>query len=153
MMRRIAVFFIAILGVFAFLAPASAQQAEDIGNHLVHYSAMSTRMVPPEVARAYGIERSGNRAMINIAVLQKADSGDAMDTPVHASVDASAVNLTGQPRNIELQEIVEDDAIYYIGTFRITNEETLTFNIEVRPEGSDQPADTFSFQQQFYVEE
>lgn len=152
MTRKLSAFLFAAAFAMLALQPAAAQQAEDIGNHLVHYSAMSTRMVPPEVARAYGIERSGSRAMINIAVLRKADSDGEMDTPVHASVDASAVNLTGQPRDIELQEVVEEDAVYYIGTFRIANEETLTFTIEVRPEGSSRPPETFSFQQQFYVE-
>jgi hypothetical protein len=142
------------LGFFLLAAaPAAAQQFEDIGDYRVHYSAMNTRMLPAEVARAYGIQRSGARAMINISVLRKAESDEAMDSPVPAEVNASAVNLTGQSRQIDLEEIEEEDAVYYIGTFRIANQETLTFTIEVRPEGSDGPPETFTFQQKFYVEE
>jgi hypothetical protein len=153
MNRRIAVFFIAALALLLASLSAQAQQFEDIGDYHVHYSAMNTRMLPAEVARAYGITRSGTRAMINITVLRAADGDGAMSEAVRATVNASAINLTGQPRDIELQEITEEDAIYYIGTFRIANEETLTFDISVRPEGSSQPPSEFSFQQKFYVEE
>jgi len=145
-----------LIGAFALLlAPAttSAQQAEDIGQHRVHYNALNTSALPAEVASAYGIQRSGSRAMLNIAVLRKADSTDSMDTPVQAKVEARAVNLTGQPRDIDLKEIKEEEAIYYIGTFRIHDEESLTFTISVQPEGSKQPPQQFSFQQQFYTQD
>lgn len=152
MIRTFAAALIAALFLLVLSPPGQAQQAEDIGDYRVHYSAMNTNMLPAEVARAYGIQRSANRAMINLAVLRKAEASNELDTPVQARIDVSAVNLTGQLREIELQEIEEENAIYYIGTFRITNEETLNFSIEVRPEGSDQPAESFSFQQKFYTD-
>lgn len=151
MTRQLAALFIGALALLLLPATAPAQQAEDIGQHLVHYNALNTNALPPEVASAYGIQRSGSRAMLNIAVLRKADTADSMDTPVKANVRARAVNLTGQARDIELREIEDDDAIYYIGTFRIHDEETLTFTITVRPEGSQQPPQVFNFQQQFYT--
>lgn len=153
MTRQLAVFFFTASALLLASFGSQAQQFENIGDYRVHYSAMNTRMLPAEVASAYGITRSGKRAMINISVLRKADSQDKMDAPVSASVDASAVNLTGQLREIPLREIQEEDAIYYIGSFRIANEETLTFDISVRPEGSQQPPAGFSFKQKFYVEE
>lgn len=153
MIRLLAGTIAAALVLMAISGPASAQQFEDIGDYRVHYSAMNTRMLPPEVAGAYDIQRSGNRAMINIAVLRKAESEGEMDTPVRAGVSASAVNLTGQRRDIDVREVDDGDAVYYIGSFRIANEETLTFTIEVQPEGSKQPAQTFTFKQQFYTEE
>lgn len=153
MIRLLAGTIITALALMALPNAASAQQFEDIGDYQVHYSAMNTRMLPAEVARAYGIQRSGSRAMINITVLRTADSDEAMSEPVRATVNTSAINLTGQRRDIELQEITEEDAIYYIGTFRIANEETLSFDISVRPEGSERPPSEFSFQQKFYVQE
>lgn len=153
MNRVLAAFSITAFALLLVPATAPAQQAEDIGQHLVHYNALNTNALPPEVASAYGIQRSGSRAMLNIAVLRKSDSADSMNTPTHAKVSARAVNLTGQPRDIELREIEDDDAVYYIGTFRIHNEETLTFTISVQPEGSKQPPQQFSFQQQFYTDD
>lgn len=132
--------------------PVAAQQFEDIGTHRVHYSTLNTALLPPAVASAYGIQRSGSRALLNIAVLQKASSSAALDEPVRAAVSARAVNLSGQQRSIVLEEIVDDSAVYYIGTFRISNEETLLFTVDVRPAGDDSSVHSFEFQQQFFTE-
>ena len=45
-----------------------------IGEHVVHFSALGTDQLPPEIARAYNIVRSKNRAMLNVSVLQAADN-------------------------------------------------------------------------------
>lgn len=145
-----ALFLVSLLALAA--APASAQQFEDIGDYRVHYNTLNTNLLPPEVARAYGVRRSANRAMLNIAVLRKADSENQMDTPVRAEVSAHAMNLTGQRRDIELQEVREEEAVYYIGTFRVANEETMNFTVSVRPLDGDQPPREFTFRQQFFTE-
>jgi len=53
--------------------PAEATSA-DIGNHVVHFSAQTTDQLPREVARAYQIQRSPERAMLNISIIRKSDS-------------------------------------------------------------------------------
>ncbi len=131
------------------VAPLPAQQAQDFGDFEVHYSTLNTNMLSPDVARAYSIQRSGNRAMLNIAVMDKNETG--LNTALAAEVSAEAINLTGQRRVIELEEIRDQDAIYYIGTFRIHNLETLNFQVSVQPEGSPRPRE-FSFRQQFFVD-
>lgn len=128
---------------------ARSQQAEDLGSHLVHYSAINTSQLTPQVASAFGIQRSASRALLNLAVLGKNDEG--MDRPVRARIQVQAVNLAGQRREVELREVTEQDAIYYIGSFRIHNEERITFRISVQPEDYPGPAREFSFQQQFFV--
>ncbi len=143
----------AIVLLFAALAlslcmPLVAQQSEDFGDFEVHYSTLNTNMLSPDVARAYGIQRSGNRAMLNVTVLDKSDSG--LNSAMTASVSAEATNLTGQRRVIDLQEIRDQDAIYYVGTFRIHNEEMLNFQLSVQPEGIPRPRQ-ISFRQQFFV--
>ena len=60
-------------------APGSAPvpQAREItrpnsatfGDYIVHFHAQSTTMLPVDVARAVGIQRGSNRAMLNIAVV------------------------------------------------------------------------------------
>jgi len=115
--------------------PVLAQQSQDYGNYVVHYNALNTNMLPPQVAKANNIMRSGSRALLNITVLKK--SGDKT-SPAHATVTAAATNLTGQRRQIQLREVTEPStdendpgAIYYLGEFRINNEETFDFHIEV----------------------
>lgn len=122
---------------------------ETFGDHVVHFNAQPTTMLPPEVARAFGIRRSGNRAMLNVTVLSRGE-GDS-STPVSASVSVDATNLLGQGKDIRMRELREGDAIYYIGEVMVANEEIITFNVSVRPEGVDAPHE-FRFRQQFYTD-
>ncbi len=138
-------------GLLLIAAGVSAEQSEDIGDHVVHYNTMSTMQLPTEVARAHDLQRSSSRALLNVAVLKKSDEGE-LPTPVTAEVTASAINLTGQRRNIRMREITEEDAIYYIGTFRIHDEETLDFTVRVTPAHSDQDPGEIRFRQQFFID-
>jgi hypothetical protein len=117
----------------------------DIGDHIVHFSAQSTDQLPPEVARAYNIVRSKNRAMLNVSVLK----GDS-NTPVTADITVKTVNLTGQLKNVTMRMIQEQEAIYYIGETPVANQETLIFDISVRPDGVDEASDV-RFKRQFYT--
>jgi len=146
-MKRMILTTLSVLAVL-ISTPLVAQQYEGFGSYEAHYSAINTSLLSPQVARAYDIQRSGNRAMLNIAVL-RTEEGE-QDEPVSARVSAELVNLTGQRRTIELQEIRDQGAIYYIGTFRITNEENVNFRISVQPDGYPR-AHEFTFRQQFYV--
>ena len=125
--------------------PAGATNA-DIGDHVVHFSAQSTDQLPPDVARAYNIVRSKNRAMLNVSVLREEDG-----VPVVAKVSVKTVNLTGQLKNVTMRQINEGDAIYYIGEVAIANRETLVFDISVTPDGS-QIARDVRFKRQFYTD-
>ena len=125
--------------------PAGATST-DIGDHVVHFSAQSTDQLPPEVARAYNIVRSKNRAMLNVSVLEEATS-----KPVAAAVTVKTVNLTGQLKNVTMREINEQDAIYYIGEVPVANRETLIFDISVMPDGSDESSDV-RFKRQFFTD-
>lgn len=125
--------------------PAGASSA-DIGNHVVHFSAQTTDQLPPEVARAYNIVRSPNRAMLNVSVLRAADN-----KPVEASVAVKTVNLTGQLKNVTMRQINEQDAVYYIGETPVANRETLIFDITVTPDGLDRPSEV-RFKRQFYTD-
>jgi len=125
--------------------PAGASSA-DIGTHVIHFSAQSTDQLPPEVARAYDILRSKNRAMLNVSVIRKSDN-----TAVTAAVNVKTVNLTGQLKNVTMRQIDEQDAIYYIGETAVANRETQVFDISVMPEGEDQATDV-RFKRQFYTD-
>jgi len=140
-----------ILLVLLTLSDTSeAQQSQDFGDYVVHYNALNTNFIPPQVAKGYGIHRSSSRALLNITVLKK-----VMNTPgtaVKANVTASGTNLTGQRREIDIREIKEaEGAIYYIGELPVHNLETYNFTVEVHPEGESAPL-IVKFRQQFYTE-
>ncbi|MFU8833195.1 MAG: DUF4426 domain-containing protein, partial [Wenzhouxiangella sp.] len=97
---------LAMIALCLSVSSASAQ-VEQINDHVIHYNTLSTSLIAPDVARSYGIQRSANRALLNIAVLREDDQG--LNTPVTASVSATAVNLAGQRRIIDMQEIRDQD--------------------------------------------
>jgi len=127
-------------------AEPAGESMKDIGDHIIHFSAQSTDQLPPEIARAYNIVRSKNRAMLNVSVLREADN-----VSVPATVTVQTVNLTGQLKNVTMRRIDEQEAIYYIGETPVANRETLIFDITVLPEGATVPSEV-RFKREFYTD-
>jgi len=119
------------------------------GDYVLHFNALSTDQLPPEVARAYNIVRSKNRAMLTVSIIKNVEN--APDVSQAGTVSATAANLTGQIKNLTLREIREDDAIYYIGDVAVANSETLVFKIDAVPENQ---TDRLSvrFSRQFFAD-
>lgn len=142
---------IRLIGVVAFVvmsAEAMAQSAQDFDHYVVHYNAMNASMLTPAVARQYNIQRSSSRGLLNITVLEKVM--EMPNRPVHAVVKVTARNLSGQLRTIDMQEVEEQGAIYYLGQIRVRDEEVFDFHVEATPDGSDTPL-TLDFRQRFYT--
>jgi len=130
-------------------AQSAAATSAEIGDYVVHFNAQSTDQLSPEVARAYNIVRSKNRAMLNVSIIRKSDNA-----PVVAAVTVKASNLTGQLKNVTMRRIEEPGdtaAIYYVGETAVANLETLIFDIGVIPEGENELSEV-RFTRQFYVD-
>jgi len=115
--------------------PQAARPSEDTQQDFdgleVHYNAIRTDQLTPDVARAYGIERSPGRVLLNVAMLATTTGGAA--TPVDGTVSASAHNLNGQLKSLAMRRVQEGPAVYFIGEVGISGEEILVFDIEVEP--------------------
>lgn len=152
-MRKILINMILTGSLFALSVSAFAQQSREFNDYVIHYNALRTDLLPPQVAQGYGIQRSSNRALLNISVMKKSEDGDGVEVPVAADIVVHAANLTGQRRDVELREISEADgeAIYYIGELPVHNLETYQFKLEVTPKGESEEL-LVEFRQQFYTE-
>lgn len=133
------------------LTPVYAAQFEMVDDYIIHYNAVNTSILSPKIAKAYGIVRSKNRALLNIAVRKKGSETEPVDSAVEAGIKASVVNLSKQLKEIEMEEIREPGAIYYIGVFAISNAETLDFTVEVKPENKGN-VHTIKFRQEFFAQ-
>ena len=127
---------------------ASAENSTRTGGYTIHHNAITTDSLPIQVANAYGIQRSKSRALLNVSVIR--DVPGEMGTPVHAQVRVAAKTLLGQIRPLELREIVEDQAIYYIADFPVAHREVLLFQFEVLPDGARYPLQA-SMRQEFWT--
>lgn len=131
------------------LGAAHAEQSSSNGDYTVHYSAFTTDTLQPEVARVYQIERSNKRGMVNVSVLKKLMGTPGQ--PVRADVKVTATNLHGQAQTIPVRELNDGGAIYYIGEFPVSNQDTLMFRIEATPEGQTEGIRA-QFDQEFFTD-
>ena len=129
-------------------AVAFAEQSKIFGDYTIHYSAFTTDTLSPEVAKQYQIQRSKNRAMVNISVL-KNEQG-SIGKPVRAKIEGAVKNLSEQLRTLQIREVVEEGAVYYITVSTVANLETLKYDFQITPEG-EQTVYQISFQEQFYT--
>ncbi|OEF27743.1 DUF4426 domain-containing protein [Vibrio rumoiensis] len=128
--------------------PAHAEQFKTIKNSEIHYSAFNSTMITPEVATQYKLKRNGYSAILNISVLDKSQLGKPA---INAKITGTSKNLIGQTRQLEFKQVKEGSAIYYLTEFPISDEENLTFNINV--DAGNTGSGPFSFTQKFYIEE
>ncbi len=126
-----------------------AENSTKVDGYTIHHNIITTDFLGDDVARSYGIIRSKNRAMLNVSVIK--DKEGTTGTPVSASVKANMTNIYGQQRGLNLREIHEADAIYYIGTFLVRNGEALNFHLDVKPEGESKYSPA-AFSEEFFVD-
>ncbi len=141
------------LGLAGLLVMANgvshAEQFERVDNYQIHYSAVNTRFLAPDVAAAYDIPRSKVTALLSVSVLEEQPDGSTQ--PVPAVVNGRVGNLTGQSQALSFRTVREDDAIYQLATFRIQPDEPMRFNLDVRYDRDAEPAEV-AFIQRFYVD-
>lgn len=130
------------------MEPATAA-SHDFGDYVLHFNAIRTDALTPEVARSNNIPRSANRALVNISILKKTDGADGV--PVPGKVAVQAVNLNGQFKDLTVREVREGDAIYYLGDVAVANDETLVITVSATPENETRPL-SVRFQREFIGE-
>lgn len=118
--------------VILLLSPSAHAESQTFGDYTVHYIAVNSTFISPQIAQQYGIERNRRGAFLNIAVLK--NNADGSTTPVTAMVSGGKQNLLQQSGNIDFQEVREGEAIYYLGQFAFSNAELLRFKVQVQPE-------------------
>jgi hypothetical protein len=119
-------------------AQTSGDSFKTVGDYEMHYNALRTDQLTADIARAYGIERSKNKVLLNVSVLRRAE-GATGATASDADVAAAVHNLNGQTKDLTLRRITEGAAIYYIGDVSISGNETVVFEIKATPAGSATP--------------
>lgn len=139
----------ALLTLALALAPIGQAEEFDSGAFVVHYTALSTLQLAPAVADAYGIARSPNRGLLNVAVLRH-EPGRTLGTPVAAQVVVTAVNTLGQLKPLAMRRVDEPPAIYFLGELTVADQETVTFELQVTPEGAKAPI-RLRLQHQFFA--
>jgi len=136
---------LALILAATFTPGAIAEQSKQAGAYNVHYVAFASTFLSPEMARKYKVVRGRNRALINISVL------DTDGIPVRAKLNGTVKNLPGQILQLNFQEVIEGDAVYYLAQTRFSDQELMRFNINFT--GPDGVKNTLKFEQKLYWED
>lgn len=135
----------AVLSI-AFATVSNAENMKKMNGINVHYIALSSTFLTPEIAKAYGIERSRYKGLVNISVLDNTQEGTPSKTVI---INGKARNDVGQIKSLDFTEVVEGDAVYYLAQVSYTNEETIYFDINITDKGKQH---NLKFSQKFYVD-
>ncbi|MFA7554568.1 MAG: DUF4426 domain-containing protein [Spongiibacteraceae bacterium] len=138
-----------IISFTLFAINSNADNEKAFGDYDVHYTVLNSSFISPETAKAYGIVRGKDRALINIVVRQRLDKGESK--PKKAIVTGSSSDLIHSAK-LDFQEIIEQQAVYYIAELKFNHKELRTFTIKVQPDPNIAPY-TLKFSKTLYVDQ
>jgi hypothetical protein len=142
--------FSGLIALALLLSPlAQAEQFQQFGNYQVHYSAVNTSFLTPEVATASGITRSRATAFLNVSVLELQPDGSTK--AVHVPVDGTVSTLSGQAQPLSFRTLRDGESIYRIATFGIQDGEPMRFELSVSLERNEPPV-VVNFVRRLYVD-
>lgn len=115
--------------------PGGSQQVEArVGDTTVYAVVMQTSTITPEVAREHGIERRDDLVMLRVSG-RRGSGVEIASAPL--LVQATATDLRGQTRKLDLEQSVANGLTDYVGTVATEVPDTLRFEIRVAtPEGA-----------------
>ena len=134
-----------IAALFCFNSSSIAAQFKNFANQEVHYIALPSTFLQPEIAKKHAIKRSSYNGIINISVLDKNADREA----IAAQISGTGKNLLGQTHSLKFVEIKQANALYYIADYPFTNEEIVNFNITIQAQ---KKTNTLKFQHKFYTD-
>lgn len=123
-----------------------AEQYVDLGDFRVHYAAINTTDLTPDVARKFNVQRSNKLILLVLNAQQRV--GGRYES-VAATASGTATTLLGHVQTLDLRPIREADVHYVIASFETLEAEYMTVDTRVTPAGSTSPI-TIKFKQQFY---
>lgn len=102
----------------------AAEQKITSGALDIHYIVFNSSFLQPDIAKASGLERSKNVAVLNVSPLRDGKGEKS-------TVTGQMLNLMSQSKTLQFREIDEGDAVYYIAQFPIDGRELLKFDIQL----------------------
>lgn len=140
---------IALLSLLLLSPAALAKSPVENDDYIVHYSAFNSTHLLPDIARMYGIQRSRQRAVLNITVQRKRADGSVVS--VQSPLSGHIRHLVGTTRPLSFSLAREGETLYYLAEFLISNGETLYFDVKATPHPDKAPIN-IRFEQTFYTD-
>lgn len=147
--QRLTLNIMLLLALLSVAGMAHAEQKTTQGDFELHYNTFPSTFLSKEIANTYQITRSKNRGIVSLSVLNKTQSpAIAME----ADITIVVKNLLNQNKDVKLIKITEEnEAVYYLGTFALNNQEDVHFDIKAIPKGSEEVINV-KFSREFFTD-
>lgn len=143
---RVLLLFLSLAGLSLSV---SAEQSVTQGDYVVHYAAITSKSLTPEIAARYGVTRSRDQALLVLNAQQR--NAGAPPRAVGASAGGSVRDLVGEPQVLRFRGVTEDGIETLIAPFAFDDLQMLNFEVKVLPAGASAPL-VVRFRQQFFNE-
>jgi len=133
---------IAACGGSAPPSPVEARQFEDPGfvadgDFEMRYGTVLADELPDEVAARHGIERRGDRMVINLSVLQR--RAGEVRLPIEAEVAGTWRGLVSEPRSLDFRAVAAHEAVSYLAVVPVVDGEVMVIEMRAKPPGATRP--------------
>ena len=137
-LKYLCLFFIGffLLGAASTYAQENFDDHKNFDNYSVHYALFNSTFVQPDIAAIHKLKRSKYENLINISVYKKGEPGT-----IPAKIEGTSRNLIQQLKVLDIIEIKEENAIYYLAPVRISGKELMHFEFNVTPQNSNKTLD------------
>ncbi len=132
---------------FGITSNTYAEQKQTVGNFDIHYIALSSTFLTPNVATTYGIQRSTYTGIVNVSVL---DTSQENTPSIPIEISGIANNLLDARIELAFKEIREGKAIYYIAEVPYRDDQEINFQLSIK--AGNRLNTQLAFKQKFYVE-
>jgi len=132
----------------ALFAMENGEQSLQVGPYKVYYNSFNTSFLSPDIAKQYGIKRTSNSGLVNISI-KKFDGENSV--PVAIKLSGYFKNLLSQTQELNFRMIQEKEAIYYLADFTFSDQDRLSFTIQLDLDEKYQEQ-TLQFTNQFYFD-
>ena len=114
-----------------------AYVTETVEGYTIRCSTIRSTELPEEVLVRYAVEADEAIGVLSCVVQEK--EADGIFRNARADVTATVTNLVGMVQGSPMREVLEGDAVTYIATYPIPNDNPLTFELVIRPDGAPVP--------------
>jgi hypothetical protein len=128
---------IALLSYFHIAAAVENENEVSFESYIANFNAFPSDFLDVKIAKAVNIKRGASRGVVTIAVRKHVEG--AADKSVKAEVNGTATSTLGTINKLNFSQVRDGDVLYYLGTFTFAHYQSITFNVNILPEGELQP--------------
>lgn len=136
-LRLFSVFILSALCFDALAEQKKVFDGPEGSEYELHYIALNSTFLEPDIAKQYGLIRSKAMGLVNISLIQVMADGTRKATK--AIVQGLVTNEIQQQNALSFKQVIEGPATYYLAQAQYAETKPLRFDIQIFAPGVSDP--------------